>query len=103
MNQKSLYDYSISNIEQIIQNGGGTVEVFNNTLKEKVPFKNFAISIENDNAVIGYVEKDRNQGLKHKGAGIESYRILGEELGKRNITLTDSGVLLSDGKKISKV
>lgn len=100
MNQKSLYDYSISNIEQIIQNGGGTVEVFNNTLKEKVPFKNFAISIENDNAVIGYVEKDRNQGLKHKGAGIESYRILGEELGKRNITLTDSGVLLSDGKKI---
>lgn len=100
MNQKSLYDYSISNIEQIIQNGGGTVEVFNNTLKEKVPFKNFAISIENDNAVIGYVEKDVNKGLKHKGAGIESYRILGEELGKRNITLTDSGVLLSDGKKI---
>ncbi len=94
------YEYSITNLDDLIKNGGGQVELFNKTLNEKVPFNKFGISIEQGEASVGYVEKDSINGAKHKGAAREAYKLLGEELSGRGIQFHDSGALLGDGKKL---
>ena len=98
--EKPHYKYSITNLDDLIKNGGGQVELFNETLKEKVPFNKFGISIENGEASVIYVEKDSINGSKHKGAAREAYKILGEELGSKGIQFHDSGALLGDGRKL---
>lgn len=94
------YEYSITNLDDLIKNGGGQVELFNKTLNEKVPFNKFGISIEQGEASVGYVEKDSINGAKHKGAAREAYKLLGEALSGRGIQFHDSGALLGDGKKL---
>lgn len=94
------YEYSITNLDDLIKNGGGQVELFNKTLNEKVPFNNFGISIEEGEASVGYVEKDSINGAKHKGAAREAYKLLGDALSSRGIEFHDSGALLADGKKL---
>lgn len=94
------YEYSITNLDDLIKNGGGQVELFNETLKEKVPFNKFGISIEDGEASVSYVDKDSINGAKHKGAAREAYKILGEELGSKGIQFHDSGALLGDGRKL---
>ena len=98
--EKPHYKYSITNLDDLIKNGGGQVELFNETLKEKVPFNKFGISIENGEASISYVEKDSINGRKHKGAAREAYKILGEGLGSKGIQFHDSGALLGDGREL---
>lgn len=94
------YEYSITNLDDLIKNGGGQVQLFNETLKEKVPFNKFGISIEDGEASVSYVDKDSINGAKHKGAAREAYKILGEELGSKGIQFHDSGALLGDGRKL---
>lgn len=94
------YEYSITNLDDLIKNGGGQVELFNKTLNEKVPFNQFGISIEDGEASVSYVDKDSINGAKHKGAAREAYKILGEELGSKGIQFHDSGALLGDGRKL---
>ena len=98
--EKPHYKYSITNLDDLIKNGGGQVELFNETLKEKVPFNKFGISIEDGEASVSYVDKDSINGSKHKGAAREAYKILGEELGSKGIQFHDSGALLGDGRKL---
>lgn len=98
--EKPHYKYSITNLDDLIKNGGGQVELFNETLKEKVPFNKFGISIEDGEASVSYVDKDSINGTKHKGAAREAYKILGEELGSKGIQFHDSGALLGDGRKL---
>ena len=98
--EKPHYKYSITNLDDLIKNGGGQVELFNETLKEKVPFNKFGISIEDGEASVSYVDKDSINGAKHKGAAREAYKILGEELGSKGIQFHDSGALLGDGRKL---
>lgn len=98
--EKPHYKYSITNLDDLIKNGGGQVELFNKTLNEKVPFDKFGISIEEGEASVGYVEKDSVNGRKHKGAAREAYKILGEELGSKGIQFHDSGALLGDGREL---
>ena len=69
------HEYSITNIDYLVKNGGGQVELFNKTLKEKVPFNKFGISIEDGEASVSYVDKDSINGAKHKGAAREAYKI----------------------------
>ena len=94
------YEYSITNLDDLIKNGGGQVELFNKTLNEKVPFNKFGIAIGQGEASVGYVEKDSINGAKHKGAAREAYKLLGEALSSRGIQFHDSGALLADGKKL---
>lgn len=98
--EKPHYKYSITNLDDLIKNGGGQVELFNETLKEKVPFNKFGISIEDGEASVSYVDKDSINGSKHKGAAREAYKILGEELGSKGIQFHDSGALLGDGREL---
>ena len=98
--EKPHYKYSITNLDDLIKNGGGQVELFNETLNERVPFNKFGISIEDGEASVSYVDKDSINGAKHKGAAREAYKILGEELGSKGIQFHDSGALLGDGRKL---
>ena len=95
-------EFSIAGVDDIVANGGGALEVLNKKTGKAVPFKNFAVVLDGDGfAEVVQVERDaRDTSKENKGAGVEAYRQLGEELARRGVTLSSSNALKADGKKL---
>lgn len=91
--------YSISNLDDLVSNGGGVPNVVNSA-GEVVPFKNFAVDIDTEDktASVGYVKKADSSA--NKGAAIAAYTELGDKLAEQGITLISSGALTASGKKL---
>ena len=86
----------ITNIDSIINQGGGTVAVQEGD--RDVNFKQFGIAIDGDTAEVAFVEIDPSE--YGKGIGLEAYRSLGNELSSRGITLKSSGAQYGPGRNL---
>jgi hypothetical protein len=85
----------VSGVDEAITNGAGQIEVMENG--QRVPFKNFALSVAGDRAEVGMVERD---GRTRRGIGRDAYIALGRDLAARGITLESSSTLYKDGLKL---
>lgn len=93
--------FEVTNVPEIVANGGGKLNVVNTTTGSEVPFNTFAVTVEDGFAEVVHVEKDNKKPVSaDKGAGIEAYRQLGTQLAEQGITLTSSSALKADGKKL---
>lgn len=93
--------FEVTNVPEIVANGGGKLNVVNTTTGSEVPFNTFAVTVEDGFAEVVHVEKDNKKPVAaDKGAGIEAYRQLGTQLAEQGITLTSSSALKADGKKL---
>ena len=86
----------ITNIDSIINQGGGTLAVQEDG--RDVNFKQFGIVIDGDSAEVAFVEIDPSE--YGRGIGLEAYRYLGNELASRGITLRSSGAQYGPGKNL---
>jgi hypothetical protein len=86
----------ITNIDSIINQGGGTVAVQEGD--RDVNFKQFGITIDGNTAEVAFVEIDPSE--YGKGIGLEAYRSLGNELSSRGITLRSSGAQYGPGRNL---
>lgn len=85
----------ISGVDQAIKSGLANVEVVENG--ERVPFKNFALSVDGTTAEVGFVERDKGA---RRGVGYDAYVALGDDLAARGITLQSTPTLQADGRKL---
>jgi hypothetical protein len=86
----------VTNIDSLIDQGGGTVAVQEDG--RDVKFKQFGIGIDGNTAEIAFVELDPSE--QGKGIGIEAYRSLGSELAARGIILRSSGAQYGPGHNL---
>ncbi|MBP9897897.1 MAG: hypothetical protein KBF28_05975, partial [Gemmatimonadales bacterium] len=89
--------FTIQGVDEAVANGIGRIRVYNGN--KEVGFKTFALSVEGNNAMVGFVHREDNAG-ENRGAGIEAYRQLGEQLAARGVTLQSSGTLQAQGKAL---
>lgn len=85
----------IEGVPEILENGAGRVTVKRGG--REVPFKTFAVSVEDGVAEVGFVEKE---GTGDKGAGYEAYKLLGEELAASGVQLQSSSTLQGPGRAL---
>lgn len=95
------YKYSITNLDDLLKeknpNKPYTVNVRNDTLGSEVEFNKFNLEWSHDGLSAWVQDIEKANGSIHKGAGISSYKILGEELSKRGILFHPSEELYDDG------
>jgi len=102
-NNIEKYNISLPNINEIIKNGGGQLEVFVNG--KNVEFSEFVITIDGNFAeVMSIRKKDPTQ---NKGIGVPIYIELGKRLAENGITLYSSKAQYGPGHdlwlKLSKL
>lgn len=85
----------ISGVDQAIASGLANVEVVEDG--KRVPFKNFALSVDGTTAEVGFVERDKGA---RRGVGYDAYVALGDDLAARGITLQSTPTLQADGRKL---
>jgi hypothetical protein len=85
----------ISGVDQAIESGVATIEVVEDG--KRVPFKNFALSVDGTTAEVGFVERDKGA---RRGVGYDAYVALGDDLAARGITLQSTPTLQADGRKL---
>ena len=85
-NGTEKYNISLSNINEIIKNGGGQLEVF--TGGKKVEFDKFVVTIDNNFAEVMFIRK--KDPTQNKGIGVPIYIELGKRLAENGITLYSS-------------
>ena len=76
----------ITNLDEIVREGNGRVEVEKNG--EKIPFNTFDVVIDGNEAQVGHVEIGNRED--YKGIGFEAYVELGTRLSQQGITLVSS-------------
>ena len=91
--------FSINGTEDLIKNGSGKISVINNSTNKEVPFKSFAVSIEDKMATVGFINRADNLA-ENKGAGIAAYKLLGDSLASQGIGLESSTTLQAPGLKL---
>lgn len=95
------FNVEFGNLDQIIQNEYGNLEVVING--KKIEFEHFTILLEPENdlgreASVGYVKKTNRE--EDKGIGVPIYIELGKQLAQRGIKLTSSGAQYGPGHSI---
>lgn len=79
----------ITNLDEIVREGSGRVEVEKNG--EKIPFNTFDVVIDGNEAQVGHVEIGNRED--YKGIGFEAYVELGTRLSQQGITLVSSNLM----------
>lgn len=97
--RKSADDITLGNLDQIVENGGGKLQV--SYQGQDVEFDQFALGINGDEASVGKV-KIADRGEASKGLGTVAYIKLGEELAARGITLRSDDSRLASGQALWK-
>lgn len=97
--RKSADDITLGNLDQIVENGGGKLQV--SYQGQEVEFDQFALGINGDEASVGKV-KIADRGEASKGLGTVAYIKLGEELAARGITLRSDDSRLASGQALWK-
>lgn len=101
-NRIERYPISLPNLDSIIKNGGGHLEVVVNG--EKIDFDTFEILIgprvhtTQQEAVVGFIKKKNR--TKNPGIGLPIYLELGKQLAQRGIVLSSSDAQYSHGRSI---
>ena len=95
------FNVEFGNLDQIIQNEYGNLEVVING--KKIEFEHFTILLEPENdlgreASVGYVKKTNRD--EDKGIGVPIYIELGKQLAQRGIKLISSGAQFGPGHSI---
>jgi hypothetical protein len=86
----------ITNIDDLVSSGGGTVQVSNNG--KAVKYNQFGLVIDGNTAEVAYVDIDPSE--RGRGIGMQAYVALGEELAKRGIRLRSSKAQYGPGKNL---
>ncbi len=95
-NKIESYNISLPNLDEIIKNGGGQLEVFSNN--KKIEFDKFVVTVDGDSAEVMFVQKkDRTQ---NKGIGVPIYIELGKRLSEKGITLWSSRAQYGPGNNL---
>lgn len=87
---------SFANLESIIANGGGQLEVVVNG--EKIDFEEFAVGIDGTSAEVVFVRK--KDQTKNPGIGVPIYVELGKRLAEKGIVLSSSGAQYGPGRSV---
>lgn len=85
-NNIEKYNISLPNINEIIKNGGGQLEVFANG--KNIEFSEFVITIDGNFAEVMFIRK--KDPTQNKGVGVPIYIELGKRLAENGITLCSS-------------
>ena len=95
-------EYKIDNIDEMIATNGGVPAVSQFTDKgyQSVNFKDFHLSIDNENKSAEVAKVELGTEERGKGHGINAYKALGDALAERGITLTSSEAQYADGKNM---
>jgi len=80
------YNVSLPNIDEIIKNGGGQLEVITND--KKVEFDEFVITVDGNYAEVMFIRK--KDPTQNKGIGVPIYIELGRRLAEKGIKLCSS-------------
>lgn len=87
----------VHGVDEAVARGTGRITVTNDGVD--VPFDKFALSVEENEAEVGYVQiADRGAGSK--GIGTRAYVDLGAQLAKRGIKLVSSRTQHAPGRKL---
>lgn len=90
------YDISIPNLDEVIKNGGGQLEVVANG--NKVDFEELVLTIDGDVGEIMFIKKkDRTQ---NKGIGVDLYVEIGRRLAEKNIKFYSSAAQYGPGRDL---
>lgn len=85
-NNIEKYNISLPNINEIVKNGGGQLEVFANG--KNIEFSEFVIAIDGNFAEVMFIRK--KDPTQNKGVGVPIYIELGKRLAENGITLCSS-------------
>lgn len=97
-NRIEKYKISLPNLDEIIKNGGGQLEVFVNG--EKVDFEQFTIGIDNESKTADVLFIRKKDQEKNSGIGVPIYIELGKSLLDKGIILNSSGAQYGPGSSI---
>ena len=96
--EESVRATVITNINDLISKGGGTVAVTNNG--RKVKFKQFGVAIDGNTAEVVFVELDPAE--RGNGIGLAAYESLGKALAAKGIVLQSSKAQYASGRGVWK-
>ncbi|MBN8422478.1 MAG: zeta toxin family protein [Verrucomicrobia bacterium] len=94
--QSGVAPVHIPNIDDLINKGGGVVQVSDGS--RKVDFDKFGLTIDGKTAEVAYVELAAHE--KGKGLGLAAYEALGHALAARGITLQSSKAQHTQGRAL---
>jgi hypothetical protein len=94
--QQNTSNVNIINIDELITNGGGVVQVQENG--RNVNFDKFALMIDGNTAEIAFIEL--NVSERGKKLGLSAYEALGKALAEKGITLQSSKAQYASGRNV---
>lgn len=94
--------YHVSNIDELIGNGGGLAKILHtsNGTNSNIKFKDFAVGIDDDSKTAEVLKVELDPSERGKNHGLNSYVALGNALAEKGITLTSSSSQYKDGKNL---
>lgn len=98
VDQSKTDGVSITNLDEILAQGGGTVRVSDNG--RAVNFKQFGVVIDGKTAEVAFVELDPSE--RGSGVGKKAYKALGDALLAKGIILQSSKAQYKDGNALWK-